>query len=181
MSKYFCFRTVEFDVLGRDSEGNTGFYYVKSNLKMWELWASVLLEARRFPKLDDQTVFWNVVRNSALPAIFNFDTCGETKHKVKLRQPQNATLDPSLTLRMCGLDNCLFSCSVMKFPTILKQLRANKQVPYIMHANFIIGNEWKEKAMFNHKMWLVSHPFNLNDVTCRPFDENAFYALGNTK
>jgi hypothetical protein len=143
----------------------------------------------RNPTLDDQTVFWNVLRDSPLPAIYNFDTCGQHKHSVQFSGPQlfrkdgnlrkgYDRVDRSSVLRICGLDECLFSCSVMKFPLIVKTLKERKQVPYIMHANYIIGNEWKEVALFNHKMWLVSHPFDLKSVSCKAFDENAFYALG---
>ena len=50
-------------------EGNTGFYFVRSNNNTIKLWEAAFAAAPRYPRLDDQAVFWKVIRSSFDPPV----------------------------------------------------------------------------------------------------------------
>lgn len=55
--------------------GNTGFYYVRSNPMTIKLWKDAYDAAPMFPHLDDQAVFWRVIRTSSDPKVKPLGPC----------------------------------------------------------------------------------------------------------
>jgi hypothetical protein len=57
------------------TEGNTGFYYVKANNKTIALWQQAYEVTMAQSKLDDQAVFWHVIRKSQTPFVSHIGKC----------------------------------------------------------------------------------------------------------
>jgi len=62
-----CPHSDTFDVFKelRGDEGNTGFYYIRSTNSTIRLYDLTISEAKRFPNLDEQTIFWTFVKDES--------------------------------------------------------------------------------------------------------------------
>jgi len=57
-----CPQFEQWDFFKSDEEGNTGFYYARSNPRTLKLWKDALALSPSHPDLDDQSVFWIHIR-----------------------------------------------------------------------------------------------------------------------
>ncbi|KAJ1437426.1 nucleotide-diphospho-sugar transferase-domain-containing protein, partial [Ochromonadaceae sp. CCMP2298] len=55
---YMCTVGESWDFHKSKIEGNTGFYFVRSNNNTVKLWADAFAAAPKYPRLDDQAIFW---------------------------------------------------------------------------------------------------------------------------
>jgi hypothetical protein len=67
-----------------------------------KLWADSIAAAPKFPRLDDQAVFWRVIRQSKDPAINPIQRCHDF-----------TTNNPKPFLVTCMLDSCVFSSGMI--------------------------------------------------------------------
>jgi len=62
-------------------EGNTGLYFIRSTSSTIRLYDLTIEEARRYPKLDEQTIFWTFVKDAGrlqatgAPAVVDLGYC----------------------------------------------------------------------------------------------------------
>jgi hypothetical protein len=130
-------------------EGNTGVYSIRSNYKTIFLWKQVLSEATRRPTVDDQTVFWLIIRanHSMNTALSN---CSEAI-------PANS----QDTIVNCPLDGCQFSMGGAR-PERYRDLSANlkkrNESLVLVHANFVNGNGAKYAGLLYHGFWISNFP-----------------------
>ena len=68
---------------------------------------SLTCARQRYPGLDDQTVFWNVIRRNSEPRINPIGTCRNLAHSNSME------FDPDPPLATCYLDICMFSSGMM--------------------------------------------------------------------
>lgn len=85
-------------------EGNTGFYYVRSNEKTIKLWADAFAAAPKYPRLDDQAIFWKIIRKSQDPPIKHLGYCNEIN--------KDLIIDKNY-LTSCMLSTCAFSSGMI--------------------------------------------------------------------
>lgn len=145
-------------------EGNTGFYFVRSNKMTIKLWHDAYKAAPKYPRLDDQTIFWNIIRKSVDPPILPLGTC---KHYNNLHG------SPRKELTTCFLDSCIFSSGMLSkadsgytYGTLLQNVRKRNETICSIHANWIIGNQNKKDLMKEHGYWLADEISN----TCLDFN-----------
>lgn len=91
-------------------EGNTGFYFVRSNNQTIKLWELAYEAALKSPKLDDQAVFWNVIRRLSDPVIMPLDKC---QHLNNISNVTKSTTKMQTPLITCVLDSCIFSSGML--------------------------------------------------------------------
>ncbi len=118
-------------------EGNTGFYFVRSNNNTIKLWAHAFEAAPkyvcspcghndlsyrsvcRYPKLDDQAIFWKVIRASTDPPVLplsqcrHFNTAADKQSKLAVVDKKGAPQPGSEYLVSCMLDTCVFSSGMI--------------------------------------------------------------------
>jgi len=162
-------------------EGNTGFYYVRSNNRTMKLWSDTLNQASKYPDLDDQSIFWHhILRESSDPIVVSLSRCvlpysssgssssssgGGNRHALavasKHRRMQGQINETSVFV-MCALDPCLFTAGILSDPVggdrptnLKKQLKLmNIEMPITIHGNFMYGNARKRQRMIEHNLWL---------------------------
>ncbi len=61
-----CPQADKWNVFSDETEGNTGFYFIRSTKATKAFYALVIAEAPKHPILDDQNILWLVVRNENL-------------------------------------------------------------------------------------------------------------------
>jgi hypothetical protein len=91
-----------------ESEGNTGFYFIRSNPRTIKLFEDLLVAMVKTPEMDDQSVFWTMVRNRTKLMIHHEGKCRHLLEEDRSNANQ--------TLVTCVLDPCLFSSGMMRGP-----------------------------------------------------------------
>ena len=153
-------------------EGNTGFYYARSTSNNIKIWTEAIAAIPLYPGLDDQTIFWNTVRNS------------KSIHIRPLLSCPNSTSAPFKKLKglgvdiykndwiTCGLDVCLFSSGAISEPKVHRQYREGLErlgpgmTGVTVHANFMSGGQKKEEAMTRHGFWLYDNSTGTDENSC---------------
>ncbi len=105
---YMCKLNEPWDFRRSKIEGNTGFYFVRSNTNTIKLWSDAFAAAPKYPKLDDQAIFWKVIRESVNPTINPLDKC---KHMPAPTAAAGKGGVPVLTT--CMIDTCVFSSGML--------------------------------------------------------------------
>ena len=132
-------------------EGNTGFYYARSNERTVKLWYDAFSAVPNYEGLDDQAVFWKVIRSSHDPPVIALGSCRNF-----VRDGSAKMKNASLTT--CFLDPCVFSSGMISRKAARqKNLRIPKQIFLTIHANFLVGNSGKQKRMEESGLWLATH------------------------
>jgi len=140
-------------------EGNTGFYFVRSNNMTIKLWQDAYEAAPKHPRLDDQAIFWNVIRKSVDPPILPLGTCKHYNNPNELIRKELTT---------CFLDTCVFSSGMLSnkwvpeytYDTLLQNVRKRNESICSIHANYISGNQNKKEMMKVHGYWLADEMSN---------------------
>ena len=60
----------DWDFYRSKAEGNTGLYFVKSSNESMKIWYEEYVESFKQPGLDDQTIFWKMIRGIKDPKVF---------------------------------------------------------------------------------------------------------------
>ena len=144
-------------------EGNTGFYYVKSNQRTIKLWQTAYEAVPHYPGLDDQAVFWRIIRQSTDPPVVPIGTC---KHYT---DQEAALLDPTpanalVPLVTCVLDPCVFSSGMLSrvwvpeytYEQLLENVALRNESICAVHANYLSGNAPKMQRMQEYGFWLAT-------------------------
>lgn len=144
-SNVFC--PEKFDLKNASyNEGNTGFYFVRSNLRSIRIWEYAVLLLQHATELDDQTLFWGLLRDLSKYGIVRFIS--------PLSLKDNTTEVPVFT--SANLDNCIFASG---FSHTIKYLKNRTIVS--LHSNFLMGNE-KIPTLQKYGLWF----WNVSTVEC---------------
>ena len=144
-------------------EGNTGFYYVRSNARTIKLWQTAYEAVPRYPGLDDQAVFWRIIRQSTDPPVVPIGTCKHYNEDVAAQydtSPANAPV-PLVT---CVLDPCVFSSGMLSrvwvpeytYEQLLENVALRNETICAVHANYLSGNTPKMQRMQEYGFWLAT-------------------------
>eukprot|EP00607_Mallomonas_marina_P003391 CAMPEP_0182432378 /NCGR_PEP_ID=MMETSP1167-20130531/55903_1 /TAXON_ID=2988 /ORGANISM="Mallomonas Sp, Strain CCMP3275" /LENGTH=215 /DNA_ID=CAMNT_0024619811 /DNA_START=172 /DNA_END=819 /DNA_ORIENTATION=- len=150
-----CPRGDEWRFRTTPDEGNTGFYYVRSNERTIKLWHHALGNISKYPALDDQSIFWIVLRGSMNPPVLPLLSCQDS---LSLSPTHNSSLIGSY-LVSCPLDGCVFSAGALRgvaYIMLRDGLKRKKEKACTLHANYLKGNERKKSALAIHGYWLAS-------------------------
>ena len=167
-------------VVGRN-EGNTGFYYVKSNKKTLKLWKDAFDAALKQTKLDDQAIFWRVVRTSADPIVLQLGRCRNYEGKNSVEAGvTNVYREGVDHLVSCYLDECLFSSGMlsrrwvpeMTYETLIEVLNLKNESICALHCNYMSGNKAKMDRMQEYGFWISGNKeeaLGPASGTCEPY------------
>jgi Nucleotide-diphospho-sugar transferase len=180
----WCQEKETWDFRRSKEEGNTGFYFVRSNNRTIKLWADAYAAMPKFPGLDDQAVFWNVIRHAEDPPIYPLGKCrnledtekvtvsygekkknNKNKNKKKQKQKQKQKqkeVSVKDVLTTCVLDACVFSSGMISryrvpeftYERLLENLKLHNETICTLHANYMKGNLPKMERMRAHGFWL---------------------------
>jgi hypothetical protein len=159
-------------------EGNTGFYYVKSNPRTIKLWQRAYEAVPKYPGLDDQAVFWRVIRQSTDPEIVPLGVCrdfdpassdskgsrllGEGEEKEGGEKDKDK--EAAIPLVTCRLDPCVFSSGMLSrvwipeytYEALVDNVALRNETICALHANYLSGNTPKMQRMQEYGFWLAS-------------------------
>jgi hypothetical protein len=121
---YWCEHQDNWDFRRSRVEGNTGFYFVRSNNKTIRLWEEAYEASMRNLHLDDQAIFWTVIRQSIDPEILPLGMCG--------RDEYDLTVFSINQLTTCYLDTCMFSSGML----------SRQYIPEMTYGKFYTDNEF---------------------------------------
>eukprot|EP00605_Chrysophyceae_sp_TOSAG23-4_P000317 GSChrysophyteH1.ASY1.ANO1.362.1 assembled CDS len=150
-------------------EGNTGFYYVRSNVRTIKLWRTAYEAVPKYPGLDDQAVFWRVIRESNDPPIVPIGSCAHYDDAMEKQYdniPENNMGNgvDKIPLVTCVLDPCVFSAGMLSrvwvpeftYEELLKNLKLRNETICAVHANYLSGNSPKMQRMQEYGFWLAT-------------------------
>lgn len=162
-----CVKQETWDFKRSKEEGNTGFYFVRSNNRTIKLWEHAYEVALKTPKLDDQAVFWHVIRRSSDPVI---EPIGKCRHHNITSSNINSSseIDAAVPLVTCFLDTCVFSSGMLSkiyipeytYGELLDNLKYKNESIVALHANYLTGNKAKMVRMNEHGFWLATPDFD---------------------
>ena len=137
---WICPHSNKWDFYKTDEEGNTGFYFIRSTRAAKTLLLLTLKSAVKHPNLDDQSVFWKLIRQAKAPTISvnPLTKCEDQVFNSSVNIVENT---PHLTT--CHLDGCIFSVGALRGVayTWLKDNLAKKRERVVtIHANYIKGS-----------------------------------------
>eukprot|EP01032_Pedospumella_encystans_P035608 gene35608-40279_t len=111
---YMCTVGETWDFHKSKIEGNTGFYFVRSNNNTVKLWADAFAAAPKYPRLDDQAIFWKVIRTSKKPAVLPIGKCRNFNSADDMASMfRHHGHDHMKYLISCVLDTCMFSSGMI--------------------------------------------------------------------
>lgn len=161
-----CSRNLnEFDYSNRQHEGNTGLYFVRSNKRSISVWRQALQAARQQPGLDDQTIFWNTIRNMDSPQFFftkqclqrNASSTSDLKKEIIAWKGHDRPM--SEMWLACPLDSCSFSAGALHgrhgYSEMMNIARVTNRTIYSVHANFVTSGFKKKLALERHGFWIL--------------------------
>lgn len=155
-----CPRGRLWDFRTTEEEGNTGFYFVRSNPRTIKLFSNSIAAVSRWPEYDDQSVFWMTIRSSTDPSIQPLQKCVHVGA-------------PSSNLTSCPLDACQFSVGALRgvaYTMLRNGLAKTGSKMVTLHANYLKGNLPKQTALTSHGYWLATEAKNGDwSGACRPF------------
>lgn len=143
-------------------EGNTGFYYVKSSNRTVDLWRDAFEAVPKFPGLDDQAVFWRVVRQARNPPVMPLGACRHVDWEKDSKNAPEVANSPIYSkaftasgrytpanqpLVTCVLDPCVFSSGMLSrawipeytYEELMVNLAKRNESIVSLHANYIKG------------------------------------------
>lgn len=151
-----CTATNTWDFRRSREEGNTGFYFVRSSNRTISLWRDAFEAVPHFPGLDDQAVFWRVIRQNRSPVPVmpigdcrNVDWAKEsaTAPEVKGHAKGSEYSFSTQPLVTCVLDPCVFSSGMLSrawvpeytYEELMVNLAKRNETICSLHANYIKG------------------------------------------
>lgn len=149
------------DLLRSEAEGNTGFYFVKSNKKTLKLWKNAFYAVLKQTELDDQTIFWNILRTSKDPAVLLLGRCRNYQG--------NSSVESGVTnlyrkgadhLVSCYLDECVFSSGMlsqnpgMTYELLINGVNLRNESICTVHSNYMVGNKTKMDRLKEFGLWI---------------------------
>ena len=147
------------------AEGNTGLYLVKSTNATRGLWYKEYEQSFKQPDLDDQTIFWKMIRQIKVPRINALKTCQDVTEDEFRSMKTSAKLEngDSSVVATCHLDECQFSAGMLRGYgggnlVELKEQLVNRNHSEIItiHANFLLGNRPKMDKLQQNNLWLAT-------------------------
>lgn len=126
-----CPGSDSWDFYATEEEGNTGFYFIRSNKRTISLLETFRKEYPRHPQLDDQTILWTLLRGMKPPLINPRPVCTHFESK-----------DQPDTLVTCHLDGCLFSAGGLRgaaYNWLEAAVKKRNETVVSIHANFVKG------------------------------------------
>ena len=144
---------------------------------MQSLIISSVVHICRYAKIDDQTVFWHIVKVMTSPQFVEFPRCNTTLAD-ELRStlpvaPHTASdhlhdhENRNGTMIACPLDECLYSAGALSHDNAELQLRVElirrKEVPILLHANWLDGHDKKVNALKRNSLWLAFDNWTCSD------------------
>ena len=150
-----CTQSNTWDFRRSKEEGNTGFYYVKSSNRTIALWKDAFEAVPHYSGLDDQAVFWRVIRQNRNPPVMPIGKCRSvnwTAESASAPQVPNFPkgsiyTDANQPLVTCVLDACVFSSGMLSkawipeytYDELMVNLAARNETIVSLHANYIKG------------------------------------------
>jgi len=192
-----CPQSDEWNFYYSEEEGNTGFYFVRSSPRTIKLFQAAIADAPKHPGLDDQTIFWDVMRSKALtdPKIVALPKCRHFEHNGPVRTSQEPPANylskrkkndytieypgvPSdekekeKELIVCPLDGCVFSAGALRgvaYAWLEDNLKNRKNdTVCTVHANYLKGH-LKAAALEQHGYWLAMKEGHDHSNNCKPY------------
>lgn len=140
-----------------NEEGNTGFYFIRSNdrvLLFMKHYFATAAKDREY-ELDNQSLFWKALRSCEVPPILPLELC---VHRSVLRNEKQKYMVT------CHPDTCLTGTGAIATPSRyhgLKEVLKSKMLDMVaVHANNLVGNEVKMKKLMHHDLWLATPGLN---------------------
>jgi len=186
-----CTKEDTWDFRRSKEEGNTGFYYVRSNNQTIKLWQDAYEAVPNYPGLDDQAVFWRVIRQSKNPPVVPLGKCRDYNRSTTGIEGGDAQAAILPALVTCVLDPCVFSSGMLSKAWIpeytYEELRLNlflrNESVCSLHANYIKGNRAKKERMDEYGFWLATQNHNSSahqhdywNGPCKEYKEAEFNA-----
>ena len=152
-----------FDKSPESYEGNTGFYFARSNPKVLKMWQEYFEQDKKDKKslIDDQTLFWTALRST---------------NNLNIKPLKNCSHQPTVptdVLIACHLHPCLTGVGIGRnavYNGIIEYAKMRNSSLLSAHANFIVSNAEKEKALKRRGMWISRgiHDSNACDTYIHP-------------
>jgi len=147
-------------------EGNTGFYFVRSNARTIKLWQTAYEAVPHYPGLDDQAVFWRIIRQSTDPPVVPIGACRHYSDAgAEGYDPVSGNAaDAPVPLVTCVLDPCVFSSGMLSrvwvpeytYEQLLENVALRNETICAVHANYLSGNAPKMQRMQEYGFWLAT-------------------------
>ena len=144
-----------------DSEGNTGFYSVRSTketILTWEYSYKACILISKF--YEDQYVFWQVVRKNPEITPVSIGKCPSPASHLAVPHEKQISYKKEGVFTFCGLDNCMFSSGDLRSnetKTRLYELTGLRKA-HVVHANWLMGSKLKKEKLAESGLWLVNPP-----------------------
>lgn len=146
-------------------EGNTGFYWVKSLDRTIKLFEESISIAPQFGNLDDQSIFWILMRKIFDPPIHTVGKCRnvEDNENSVLYNSSSTFSSPRRNVVACALDACMFSSGMingvdrwgnLRWNVLRNNIKTMNNSVVSVHANWIIGNHKKKSNLQLAGLWL---------------------------
>lgn len=177
-----CPWTRGLDFFNPQDEGNSGLVYFRATPLIRALLQTVIEAAPTYPGLDDQSIFWRVLRqfaaaneNSivALPRCRDFNYSGPIQarragtDKTDIIKFVNSTAN-NRRIVLCPLDECAFAVGAFRgtaFAVLQRELARRNMQAVALHCNWLKGNAAKQQALEKHGYWLAGVE---GSGTCKP-------------
>ena len=148
---------------------------MRSNERTIKLWKDAYEAVPRFPGLDDQAVFWRVIRQSVDPPVEPLGDCRNYHESNRFlhaslsddgrRLASRTTKTPLVT---CVLDPCVFSSGMLSrvwvpeytYEALLENVALRNETFCAVHANYLSGNRPKQQRMAEYGFWLATQRRN---------------------
>lgn len=152
--------SAKWDFYKSNEEGNTGFYFIRSNVQILSFMKYYFVTAAKDVnyELDNQSLFWSAMRSCKDPLITPLDICAHQPARFQ-QQQQNEKENSKTFLVTCHPDTCLTGTGAIASPSRyhgLKEMLKLKMLDMLaVHANNLVGNEMKMKKLMHHDLWLA--------------------------
>lgn len=157
---WICPHSDKWDFYKSEEEGNTGFYFVRANEKTIKLWRHSINIAPQYPGVDDQSIFWELIRTTKVHHIKPIPSgCRHYGDVDKHESISNSSMGDNKYIITCHLDGCVFSAGALRgvaFTWLSENLKRKKERAVSVHANYLKGNEVKMRHLQQHKFWITT-------------------------
>jgi hypothetical protein len=157
-----CPQCYDWNFFKSEEEGNTGFYFVRSNDRTIKLFSQVLKNAPNHPDLDDQSVFWLTLRQEATKSALEILPMPACSHLSDPLSNSTASASNQLTpIVTCALDGCMFAAGALRgvaYDWVRDNLQQRGNQLVTIHANYLKGNDLKAIALKKHGYWITQYP-----------------------
>ena len=148
-------------------EGNTGFYFVRSNNNTISIWEQFLAVAENDKGIDDQTVFWRMMKTLNTPNITSLLSC--SNHSFSLVRPDGIVMCHP---HVCHTGVCALTDGVQNMASVLRGLNM-KMIS--VHANCVVGNAGKEQKLRENGLWLSQRSPDNSSYSCKEFSKGGHF------